>query len=437
MALRNTSYFNTSEEIIVTPWSSDSEWQSLRQDIYGSKDTRNYKQALRKLLLWKTRGKSLCRGLYCTEMMLQVIIKDDYFYEVDEPTNESDLVRLYSMAIMKFVNLTADIFGKGPQKSMYYRASQLQLPSWLIDMRHKISHDQDLPTLKALRAAMEFSLEWLQTQYWNKDENFLVTAKKVHMNIVYEFIDLLEFYILSKSQTNAELKQKRLNVLREKLNMSESCSNKECVKKMKNLLVVKDWSSDLVNVFVSQYLLQAHECNVSKGRISKTDKAIWNVLLKTFNNSGLLTNVLQCLVTQHSRIAALWVVELCIVAYKSSKKIDLKNNQNDDCMNCKPLNLDSNLVLRTTLQSPHPYTIIFLKWLLQIQLSPLKMKQHNNIIKLVSLYTGELKVSSKNVDHNIFTVDDLTSKDKTDYQSQWSRAFGQMNWRQVQFGTIL
>lgn len=46
--------------------------------------------------------------------------------------------------------------------------------------------------------------------------------------------------------------------------MSE-CSNKECVKKMKNLLVIKDWSSDLVNVFVSQYLLQAQECNVSKG----------------------------------------------------------------------------------------------------------------------------------------------------------------------------
>lgn len=34
------------------------------------------------------------------------------------------------------------------------------------------------------------------------------------MHIVYEFIDLLEFYILSKSQTNAALKQKRLNVLR-------------------------------------------------------------------------------------------------------------------------------------------------------------------------------------------------------------------------------
>jgi len=51
---------------------------------------------------------------------------------------------------------------------MYYRASRLQLPSWLIDMRHKISHDQDLPTLKSLRAAIEFALEWLQVRKLKK-----------------------------------------------------------------------------------------------------------------------------------------------------------------------------------------------------------------------------------------------------------------------------
>lgn len=47
---------------------------------------------------------------------------------------------------------------------MYYRASRLELPSWLIDMRHKISHDQDFPSLKSLRTAMEFLLTWLQVR---------------------------------------------------------------------------------------------------------------------------------------------------------------------------------------------------------------------------------------------------------------------------------
>lgn len=66
------------------------------------------------------------------------------------------------MCYLRFVNVAADITGKGPQKSMYFRASNLELPSWLIDMRHKISHDQDLPNLESLRKAMEFLLKWLQ-----------------------------------------------------------------------------------------------------------------------------------------------------------------------------------------------------------------------------------------------------------------------------------
>lgn len=98
------------------------------------------------------------------------------------------------------------------------------------------------------------------------------------------------------------------------------------------------------------------------GRISKPDKEIWSAFLKLITTSNLLTKTLQCLVTQNSRIAALWVIELCMVMYKSSKKIDTKLNQTDNCMNCKPRHLDTNLVLRTALNSPHMFTTVFLKW---------------------------------------------------------------------------
>lgn len=71
--------------------------------------------------------------------------------------------------------MTADVLRKGPQKSMYFRASCIELPSWLIDMRHKISHDQDLPTLKSLRTAMEFSLDWLQVSTTSNEFKMLLT----------------------------------------------------------------------------------------------------------------------------------------------------------------------------------------------------------------------------------------------------------------------
>lgn len=47
------------------------------------------------------RGKSLPRGLFCTKLILQVMTKDAHFCDVKNTTNENDLVRLYSMAIMK------------------------------------------------------------------------------------------------------------------------------------------------------------------------------------------------------------------------------------------------------------------------------------------------------------------------------------------------
>lgn len=53
------------------------------------------------LIILCCRGKSLSRGLYCTELILHVITKDIHFCEVDDVIKENDLIRLYSMAIMK------------------------------------------------------------------------------------------------------------------------------------------------------------------------------------------------------------------------------------------------------------------------------------------------------------------------------------------------
>ncbi|VVC31397.1 Hypothetical protein CINCED_3A019295 [Cinara cedri] len=306
---------------------------------------------------------------------------------------------------------------------MYFRASRLDIPPWLIDMRHKISHDQDLPTLESLRAATEFALKWLKTKYWNNDDNFKVITTKLYTSVTDEFIDILELYMLNKIKTNTIDKEERLNALKTKLSVP-SFSYKECIKKIKEFLANKVYTSQLVNAFVTRYLMNAQECNSIKGRISKTDKDVWSVLLKLFTTSGLLTNLLQCLVTQNSRVAALWIIELCIVVFKNSKKIEIKHNENDNCMTCKTLDLDSNLVLRTALNSPHSHTVVFLKWLLRIQSNPLKVKQEYNIVKLVKLYTSSVKINSQNT-AKVFTIKDLTNKN-SNLQSQWSLALGEL-----------
>lgn len=42
-------------------------------------------------------------------------------------------------------------------------------------------------------------------------------------------------------------------------------SYKECIKKIKEFLSNKVHSSHLVNAFVTRYLINAQECNISKG----------------------------------------------------------------------------------------------------------------------------------------------------------------------------
>jgi len=51
---------------------------------------------------------------------------------------------------------------------------------------------------------------------------------------------------------------------RQKLSMPEF-SNKDCTKQIKELLADKIWAPQLVNVFISRYLLQSKECNINKG----------------------------------------------------------------------------------------------------------------------------------------------------------------------------
>lgn len=53
-------------------------------------------------------------------------------------------------------------------------------------------------------------------------------------------------------------------VFRQKLFINKF-SNKKCIQRIKELLENDAWSSQLVNVFVTRYLLQSKECKMSKG----------------------------------------------------------------------------------------------------------------------------------------------------------------------------
>lgn len=51
--------------------------------------------------------------------------------------------------------------GMKPTFSMCQLAKKLDIPEWIIKIRHLAAHGHSLPSLSSLREAVEFCLQWL------------------------------------------------------------------------------------------------------------------------------------------------------------------------------------------------------------------------------------------------------------------------------------
>ncbi|GMH48770.1 hypothetical protein TL16_g00367 [Triparma laevis f. inornata] len=78
------------------------------------------------------------------------------------------LSSMYGLALMRGVNGLTDVSNQkgGSASSVSSIAQSLNLPSWLVDLRHDISHN-DLPTLPCLRVASLQFLEFLFERFWD------------------------------------------------------------------------------------------------------------------------------------------------------------------------------------------------------------------------------------------------------------------------------
>ena len=74
----------------------------------------------------------------------------------------------YSQAICRFVNLLIDVVQKGAiAASMDSLASTVDIPSWIIQLRHNIAHGSSFPPLDVLRrAAVEMLEFYILPKYW-------------------------------------------------------------------------------------------------------------------------------------------------------------------------------------------------------------------------------------------------------------------------------
>lgn len=116
-----------------------------------------------------------------------------------EDGSQHELRILYSSALTRFYSyVSSTVQGRTghSRRTMYELASDLEMASVVVDLRHICSHGQDVPSLEMLRSSSQYCLEWLQTYYWDKQSESmrdcnLLDLRKVNTNEFDETISNL------------------------------------------------------------------------------------------------------------------------------------------------------------------------------------------------------------------------------------------------------
>lgn len=126
-------------------------------------DEVSFCQALDRFCVWKTRMDSkLPHAAECTYQLAQILWRD---YSSTASTEELRL--LYCSAILRAVNGLVDSLQqqRAAAQSVAVLASELGIPSWLVDCRHEATHNQ-MPKLGVLRLAATTLLGYFDREYW-------------------------------------------------------------------------------------------------------------------------------------------------------------------------------------------------------------------------------------------------------------------------------
>ncbi|XP_034937133.1 uncharacterized protein [Chelonus insularis] len=163
------AFFSRNEGFKRVPWLSFPEWYQVYKQIYSNDNSKQLK-AYDTLLVWKARMPKLPVGVDCTFSLIHVCLRDrEWTPKINVGklplSYENDLCLLYSTTIMRFLNHISNI-GHTKQTSLFQIAKQLNIPEWIVNLRHDAAHGHQLPSIDLFRIAANFLLTWLHNEYW-------------------------------------------------------------------------------------------------------------------------------------------------------------------------------------------------------------------------------------------------------------------------------
>ncbi|KAF8139882.1 Las1-like-domain-containing protein [Boletus edulis] len=153
------------------PWAYIGELEQVCSWIYADEEDLGAKTlAIDRLSAWKAVT-PLPHALESTLAILAARMLDASCRDTPSVKTALSLRQTYAAAIIRMVNGLVDPLQSGAYaRSIAAIATQLGLPSWLVELRHAATHE-DLPSLELLREACSESLSWLFHNYFHPTLN--------------------------------------------------------------------------------------------------------------------------------------------------------------------------------------------------------------------------------------------------------------------------
>eukprot|EP00887_Chlorella_sp_A99_P003157 scaffold9.g3157.t1 len=151
------------------PWSSWEEWRAVGQWLLSVQPD-DVQRGLERVAAWRVRGR-VPLGVDITACLVAARAADAAAARggaAAAAAAEPALRLQLSMALVRMVNGISDSAQRGrTAASVAALAAGAGLPRLLVDLRHEATHNE-LPSLRALRAAAGQALGWLAPQYWGR-----------------------------------------------------------------------------------------------------------------------------------------------------------------------------------------------------------------------------------------------------------------------------
>lgn len=406
----------------VVPWMNKAEYEHVLEYLY-SKEPALQKHALHRISAWKGRfGQSTPVAVESTADLVRCQVLDS-----TGQLEANDLVLLYGMALVRFVNLITERQQKKVAKPLRRLARKINIPEWVVNLRHDLTHRR-LPSLKWCRKGCGFVLDWLHQEYWSRQMGNQLTEDWNSSSDDEGEDDVVKRHegdLLSRQreiEAHKKIRELFISYEREQFQTYEELAKHggqggawpDASADLSWILTqIKHFATESRDVLVDVLLqdgfliptteqLESLDVDPSEDSVDVFSPSLprvffhfWLPLLRVLNSSGFINMILDKLFSELSNepstprmyYIASWISEIILCNSKTETKAHRKQKVSKERIFVNRLHFRWHSLISACVNAPCPATPFLLRQILNDMDKPLPPDAQKNLLQLCSIYT--------------------------------------------------